>query len=166
MAVGLGAFIGAPLPIVLRLLGWMPGNEDPAVFWIFLIVNTLDTALVICFQTLTFSMIADLVDKAELRTGKRSEGVFFAAVTFVRKIVLGLGLIGASLVLTMAAFPIGANAGEVPADSLWKLGAYYVPTILALWMGMMAVLSRYQLERSDHEDNLRALAAARSANLP
>ena len=164
MAIGLVAFIGAPLPIVLRLLGWLPDNEDPAVFWIMLIVNTLDTALIICFQTLTVSMIADLVDKAELRTGKRSEGVFFAAVTFVRKIVLGLGLIGASLILTMAAFPIGANAGEVPADSLWKLGAYYVPAILALWMGMMAVLSRYQLERSDHEDNLRALAAARSAN--
>lgn len=164
MAIGLVAFIGAPLPIVLRLFGLLPGNEDPAVFWIILIVNTLDTALIICFQTLTSAMIADLVDKAELRTGKRSEGVFFAAVTFVRKIVLGLGLIAASMILTLAAFPVGAKTGEVPADTLWMLGAYYVPAILALWLGMMAVLSRYQLERSDHENNLRALAAARSAN--
>lgn len=96
MVVGLVAFIGAPLPIVLRLAGLLPPNGDPSVFWLVFVTNTLDTALVICFQVLTAAMIADLVDQAEVRTGRRSEGVFFAAITFVKKTVLGLGLIAAS----------------------------------------------------------------------
>ncbi|MGY4397919.1 GPH family glycoside/pentoside/hexuronide:cation symporter [Sphingomonas sp. UYAg733] len=161
MIIGLIAFLGAPLPIVLRLIGVLPENGDPAVFWLVFVTNTLDTGLIICFQILTAAMIADLVDQSELRTGRRSEGVFFAAVTFVRKTVLGLGLIAASLILTLADFPVGARQGQVSADTLWRLGAYYVPTILALWLGMIAVLSLYRLERSDHEDNLRRLAAAK-----
>lgn len=163
MAVGLVAFVGAPLPIVLRLMGLLPGNEDPLIFRLVLATNTIDTALIICFQTLTAAMIADLVEQAELRTGRRSEGVFFAAITFVKKAVLGLGLIAASMVLLLAGFPEGAKAGEISQDTLWRLGAWYVPTILALWLAMMAVLSSYRLGREDHETNLRLLAEARAA---
>lgn len=166
MVIGLVAFLGAPLPIVLRLAGLLPPNGDPSIFWIVLLTNTIDTGLIICFQTLTAAMIADLVDQSELRTGRRSEGVFFAAITFVRKSVLGLGLIAASFILTSSGFPEGAKAGEVPADTLWRLGAYYVPTILALWMAMIAVLSTYKLGREDHERNLSALAAVRAAADP
>jgi GPH family glycoside/pentoside/hexuronide:cation symporter len=166
MTIGLVAFLGAPLPIVLRLVGLLPGNEDPLIFWLVLVANTLDTGLIICFQILTSAMIADLVDQAELRTSRRSEGVFFAAVTFIRKTVLGLGLIAASFILTMAAFPVGARAEEVSSETIWRLGAYYVPAVLALWLTMIAVLSAYRLGRSDHESNLRKLAEARIAAEP
>ncbi|MEO0655517.1 MAG: MFS transporter, partial [Pseudomonadota bacterium] len=50
--------------------------------------------------TKTFaSMIADLVEQSELKTGRRSEGVFTAAETFVKKAVEGLGVLFASSVL-------------------------------------------------------------------
>lgn len=166
MIIGLIAFLGAPLPIVLRLAGVLPPNADPSIFWIVLVANTLDTGLIIAFQILTSAMIADLVDQAEVRTGRRSEGVFFAAVTFIRKAVGGLGLIAASMILTLAAFPAGAKSGDVPADTVWRLGAWYVPIILALWMSMIAVLSRYKLGRDDHEANLRKLAEIRAASVP
>jgi Na+/melibiose symporter-like transporter len=42
---------------------------------------------------------------------------------------------------------------------VWRLGAYYVPAILVLWMAMMAAVSAYKLDRRDHEENLRKLAA-------
>lgn len=157
MIIGLVAFIGSPLPIFLRLIDVLPGNEDPFIFWFVLIANTIDTALVICFQILTVAMIADLVEHAELRTGRRSEGVFFAAVTFVKKSVLGLGLLAGSFVLTLSAFPADAQQGAVAADTLWRLGAYYVPTILVIWLGMIAVISTYRIDRAEHEANLREL---------
>jgi GPH family glycoside/pentoside/hexuronide:cation symporter len=162
MIIGLIAFIGSPLPIFLRLIDVLPPNGDPFVFWFVLIANTLDTALVICFQILTVAMIADLVEQAELRTGRRSEGMFFAAVTFVKKSVLGLGLIAASFVLTLADFPADAQQGEVASDTLWRLGAYYVPTILAIWLCMIAVISTYRIDRAGHEENLRELARRRA----
>ncbi len=159
MLIGMVAFLGAPLPIMLRLLGVLPPNGDPFVFWFVLMAGMIDVGLIICFQILSSSMLADLVEQAQLRTGRRSEGIFFAAATFIRKSVQGLGVITAGFVLTAAKFPAGASPADVPPDALWRLGAFYVPSILAFWMSMMAVMATYRLTREEHEDNLRRIAA-------
>lgn len=159
IVIGLIAGLILPVPIVLRLFGVLPENGDPSLFWLVLIVTMIDVGLIICFQILGSAMLADLVEQAELKTGRRSEGLFFAAATFIRKAVQGLGVIAASLVLTLAQFPKGASPDQVPPSSLWQLGAWYVPAILALWLLMIAVISTYRLSRADHEENLRQLAA-------
>lgn len=160
IVTGLVAFIGSPMPIVLRLLGLLP--DDPQFqFWFVLLTAMVDVGLIICFQVLSTSMLADLVEQAELRTGRRSEGIFFAASTFIRKSVQGLGVITAGLVLSAADFPAGAAPGTVPEATIWRMGAFYVPTILAIWMAMMAVIATYRLRREDHEENLRKLDASR-----
>lgn len=165
MIIGLVAFLGAPLPIVLRLLGVMPENGDPALFWIVMLANMVDTALIICFQILSASMLADLVEAAEIKTGRRSEGIFFAASTFIRKSVQGLGVITAGFVLAAAQFPAGVKPDQVPTEALTRLGLFYVPTILFLWLTMLAIMSTYRLKREDHENNLRELASRRSQTL-
>ena len=43
------------------------------------------------------------------------------------------------------------------------MGAYYVPTILTLWMIMIAIMSGYRITREGHEENLRTLARTRAA---
>ncbi len=159
MAVGLVAFLGAPLPVFLRLIDVLPENGTPFVFWFVLIAGIIDVALIICFQILYSSMTADLVEQAELKTGRRSEGIFFSSVTFVRKSVQGLGLMVASFVLAMAEFPAGATVEQVSDQTVFKLGAYYVPTILTLWLSMMAVISFYRLSEDEHEANLKKLQA-------
>ena len=162
MIIGLVAFLGAPLPIVLRLLGIMPENGDPTLFWIVMLANMVDTGLIICFQILSASMLADLVEDAEIKTGRRSEGIFFAASTFIRKSVQGLGVITAGFVLAAAQFPAGVKPDQIPEEALTRLGLFYVPTILFLWLTMLAVMSTYRLKREDHENNLRELASRRS----
>ena len=107
-------------------------------------------------------MIADLVEQSELETGRRSEGVFYSSVTFIRKCVQGLGLMVASFVLYLAEFPAGAAVADVNEETLWRLGAYYVPAILTLWMVMIAIISGYKLDRVQHEENLRKLASQTS----
>ena len=163
MGVGLVAFIGAPLPVFLRLIDVLPDNGTAFVFWFVLIAGIIDVAFIICFQILYSSMTADLVEQAELKTGRRSEGIFFSSVTFVRKSVQGLGLMVASFVLAMAEFPAGATVEQVSDEAVWKLGAYYVPTILTLWMSMMAVISFYKLSEDEHQENLQKLQAGSSA---
>jgi GPH family glycoside/pentoside/hexuronide:cation symporter len=162
MIIGVIAFLGSPLPIALRLWGVLP--EDPSfVFWFVFITGVIDVGLIICFQILAASMMADLVEQAELRTGRRSEGTFVAVNTFVRKLVAGVGVMSATLILTLAEFPAGARPGEVPAESITMLGMYYVPTIVVLWMAMMVCVSAYSLSREEHEDNVRKLAERRAA---
>lgn len=156
--IGLIAVVGAPLPIVLRLFDLMPENGTPLLFWIIFVATTVDVGLIICFQILASAMVADLVEQSELRTSRRSEGVFFAAITFIRKSVQGLGVTAAAFVLSVAAFPIGAVPGAVSEDALWRLGATYSPAILVIWLLMIACISQYRLDRAQHEDNLRRLA--------
>lgn len=161
--IGLVAFLGSPVPIFLRLIGVLPPNGDPSLFWIIVGTTMIDTGLIICFQILSSSMLADLVEEAELKTGRRSEGLFFAAATFVRMAVQGLGVITAGFVLAAAKFPTGASPDQVSPETLWRFGAYYAPTILSLWLAMIAVMSTYKISREDHEANVRRLAEARAA---
>lgn len=159
IVIGLVAFLGSPLPTVLRLLHILPEDPTPFVFWFVFFATLIDVGLIICFQILSGAMMADLVEQAEIKTGRRSEGVFFAAAAFIRKVVGGLGLITATFVLTMAGLKAGADPTQVSPETVWRLGAFYVPTILSLWLAMLAVMGAYTLSRSGHEENLRTLAA-------
>ncbi len=158
--VGVLAFTVAPLPVALRLFGLMPENGEPLLFPVILTVTVVDVALIITFQTLMSSMIADLVEDSERQTARRSEGVFFAAVTFTRKMVQGLGVVSAGAVLTIAQFPRGVMPGEVADAAVFRLGAFYAPSLFCLWMIMIACLSLYGIDRRQHEANLKALGRA------
>ena len=161
-AIGLGivAFTIAPLPVALRLAGWFPENGDPVLFPLVATINTLDLALIIAAQAMLYSMIADLVENSQLRTGRRSEGVFYAAVTFTRKANQGLGAFIGGLILSLVAFPENTDPSAVPDAVLWNLGAIYVPVLVLLWFSMIYAISRYRIDKATHEANLAALAAA------
>ncbi len=158
ISIGIVATIGYPLPIFLRLIGVMPENGEPLLFWIVFVAVTLDVGLIICFQILTSSMLADLVEQSELRTRRRSEGTFFAASTFIRKSVQGLGVSAGAMILYLAGIPAGAQPDEVTDAALFSLGAYYVPALAMIWGLMIVCIAFYRLDRAQHEDNLRQLA--------
>lgn len=155
--IGILAFVGSPLPIVLRLLDVLPPNGEPSLFIFVLTTHIIDYSLLICFQILVASMVADLVEQSELKTGRRSEGVFFAAITFVRKTVQGLGILAASAVLALAHFPTGADVAMVTDSQLFNLGLYYVPSVLALWILMTLTIGGYRISKSSHEETLKLL---------
>ncbi|WP_082835406.1 MULTISPECIES: MFS transporter [unclassified Erythrobacter] len=159
--LGVLAFTIQPMPVLLRLAGLMPENGDPLLFPLVLGVNVIDLALIIAVQVVSFSMIADLVESNELRTGRRSEGVYYAAVTFTRKTTQGLGVLAAGLILSFVNFPEGAEPGSVAADTLWNLGALYAPAILAVYLAALLCIARYRIDRNAHEENLRRLAQTR-----
>jgi len=159
--VGFAAFTLAPAPVALRLLGLMPENGDPILFPLIFCIVVVDLGLIITVQILMQSMIADLVEDAELKTGRRNEGVFFAAISFTRKFVEGSGIFLASVILALIAFPVGVPPSDVPEAALFRLGAFYAPTLFTLWMIMLGCLSLYRIDRAQHEANLRTLAERR-----
>ncbi|MEM7099894.1 MAG: MFS transporter [Pseudomonadota bacterium] len=157
IVIGILAFTIAPTPVVLRLFGMMPANGDPALFITMLVVTVFDVALIISYQTLNASMIADLVEDSQLKTQRRSEGVFFAAVTFTRKMVQGLGVVAAGTALSIMNFPTEVLPKDVPADTVLSLGVLYAPSLFVLWMTMIACISFYGIDRQRHEQNVAAL---------
>ena len=157
ITIGLLAFTILPAMIVLRLLDIMPDNGDPRLFPMMLIITIIDVSLIIAYQTLATSMIADLVELSEVKTGRRSEGVFFASMTFVKKCVQGFGIVMATTILTIANFPVSVAPGSVPDDALFRLGALYVPAVVTVWMLMILCISFYQIDRNKHNANLAIL---------
>nr|WP_137678590.1 MFS transporter [Parerythrobacter lutipelagi] len=155
--LGLLAFTIQPAPVLLRLVGAMPENGDPLLFPIVASINVIDLGLIIAVQAVAYSMIADLVEANQVKTGRRSEGVYYAAMTFTRKTTQGLGVLAAGAILSLIAFPEGAEPGTVDPDTLWWLGALYAPSLLILWMSALYFVSRYKIDRAGHEENLRKL---------
>ena len=157
--VGLVAFLGSPMPITLRLLHVLPDNGSPLIFWYVFFNTMFDTALIITFQILSYSMMADLAEQSQLKTGRRSEGVFASAITFSEKVVNGVGLMMAGFILALAGVKTGADANHVSHAALWRLGSIYVPTIVTLWMTMVGVIGFYTISRHSHAATLKTLAA-------
>ncbi|WP_234002274.1 MULTISPECIES: MFS transporter [unclassified Erythrobacter] len=157
IVLGLLAFTIQPAPVLLRLAGLMPENGDPLLFPLVLGINVIDLALIIAVQAVAYSMIADLVESNQVKTGRRSEGVYYAAMTFTRKTTQGLGVLSAGLILSLIAFPEGADPASVDPEILWNLGAFYAPSLLFLWLTALYFVSRYRIDKERHEENLRKL---------
>ena len=157
MVLGILAFSIQPLPVLLRLLNLLPENGSPLLFPLVATINTIDLGLIIAMQIVSASMIADLVEQSELSTGRRSEGVFFSTLTFIRKTNQGIGVFIAGVVLAAVQFPEGASPAEVNAATTWNLGAVLVPLQWSLWALMLWALAYYRLNKSEHEANLAKL---------
>ena len=120
-------------PIVLRLLGAFPANESPVIFTTIFITNIFSVGLGIIANILFSSMIADVVEDAELKTGRRQEGLFFAAIAFAAKSTTGLGIFAAGLIVGAIRFPTGAKPGTIDPEIIRNLGLVYVPTQIVLY---------------------------------
>ena len=156
--IGVLAFTIAPAPVLARVLGLMPPNGTDALFNIVISVTIFDLALIIATQMLMGSMIADIVEDSELETGRRSEGIFFAGISFIRKLAQGSGVMLAAIVLSVASIAPGMRPGMVPEAQLKVLGLGYAASLLTIWMLMIFCVSFYRISREGHEANLRALS--------
>jgi glycoside/pentoside/hexuronide:cation symporter, GPH family len=146
-----------PAPIFLRLLGWFPDNGSPFLLPILAVLNTVLVALFITASILISSMLADVVENSEVNTGRRSEGVFFAANAFVQKSVSGIGIFASTLLLKAIDFPRGAQPGSVPPTVVRNLGLAYAPTFMVLFLLMLLCVAAYRISRTSHEATLQRL---------
>lgn len=156
--VGLLGLVTSPVAILLRLTGVVaPGTDEG--FWTVLIQGQVDVVLVVAQQALLMSMVSDLVEQAELKTGRRSEGVFFAANTFLMKVTTGLGVMAAGIVLALAQIPPGVAPDQTPDSALVTLGWWYLPAVSLLRLLMVLSILPYAVDRRKHEENLQKLGA-------
>ena len=160
------AFGMAPMPFILRVMGLFPDNGTETLFWTLVVFNTIEVTLIIMSSSLIAAMIADVVEDSEVKTGRRSEGIFFAANSFAQKAVNGLGVVVAGQILAIIQFPTKAKPGEIPQETLFDLAYIYVPVLLFFYLFALTVLSLYKINREDHSENLRKLAEVDDARTP
>ena len=154
--IGVLGLVTSPVAILMRLLGVIQPGTDQA-FFVALTQGQVDVILLVAQQTLLISMISDLVEQGEVKTGRRSEGVFFAANTFIMKVTTGIGVMAATVVLALAQFPEGVAPDKVPDSALMTLGWWYLPAVTLMRLLMILSILPYAVDRKTHEDALRKL---------
>ena len=157
-----GIFFG-PLPIFLRLLGWMPPNGDPVLLPLLIGHSIILVTGMIVLGILLASMIADVVDENELVTGKRQEGMFSSVIAFTSKATSGIGGFLAGIALDVIAFPTHAAPGTVGGDTLFRLGIAVGPCMFVLFLLSLVFLRRYGITRTRYAEILEELERRKHA---
>jgi len=103
-----------------------------------------------------WAMLPDVIELDELQTGQRREGVFYAFMTLLQKVGLGLGLFLVSLALQFSGFESGAV--EQPDSALLAIRIFIGPVPMVLLLLAMLLAWFYPIDRQAHEAMLLKLA--------
>lgn len=141
------------LPVVLRLLDWFPENHTATLFYT-LVAFKFAQGIFISQALISFnSLIPDIVDEQELATGKRQEGIFFAATSFSMKATQGLGTFVAGMALWLIGWPGGTQAvaeAAITANDITWLGLLFGPIVSGFAVVCLYCYTQLNLSRERH----------------
>jgi len=151
MCVITGGFF-AFSPQVLYFTGLLETMPISSRFAFIFTVNGISQVFFIGYIILLDSMLSDVIDEHELNTGKREEGLFFAARSFATKASYGLGSFFAGIGLDIIRFPQGASPESVPPDAVLSLAIMSGPIMFILFAATVVVSGRYPLTAARHRE--------------
>lgn len=153
--------IAPAVPIALGGLGLL-GASTPGLLAILIAFSVLSYGAASILSISVMSALADVADENELKFGLRQEGVLYSTRSLFAKVDQAIGAALAGFVLTIIAFPVKAQVGQVPAETVWNLALW--DGILAAVPGAIAVFfyARYGITRRKYEATKTALAERRS----
>lgn len=151
------------VPIFLMVLDLFPPNDDPWMLPLFSSFLAIATFFGVQGGITGGSLVADIVDEHELETGRRQEGIFFGAQSFLGKTVHGLGVSIAGVGIDLIEFPVQAEPGTVDPEIVDRLGLFYaISPLVAGFIAFMFYL-RIRVNRESHAKTLAELEARRAA---
>ncbi len=148
------------LPISARLIGIMPPNGSNLLYGLLFGDVVLASTVGLIGLVILASMVADVVEDQQVKTGVRSEGVLFAANGLVPKFTGGLGAFIAGGLISLVGFPVKAVPGTVDPEIVRHLAMFYIPCVILLNGGSVVALSFYRIDRATHERNVAHLRDA------
>jgi Na+/melibiose symporter-like transporter len=155
-AAGLSIFWSSA--VTLRLFDLAPANTTWQLVAFIIFLGTFSSASGSILNISVMSALADIADEHELKTGRRQEGIFFAARTFFAKSTNGVGHIVAGIALDVIEFPTQAVAGEVDPDKIFALGIIDGPFTMAWGLIAACFYSGYRINKKYHEEIQQKLA--------
>lgn len=155
--LGMATAVGTP--ILLRLVGLFPENGSIFLFPILCSFKAISYCMSAMMVISIASTLADVTDEHELLTGRRQEGVFFAARAFFGKLTTGLGHLLAGIGMDLIAFPTGTRPGEIEPDVVFLFGILAGPFTLLPALVSIAFYLRYEIDEARHNEIRNALEA-------
>ena len=153
------------VPYALLLAGVWPqpgSNASTAGFYSFLLFgNTLGIVSLVSAT----SMMAEIVEAFEERTGRRAEGSFYSGNWLIQKCATGAGIFITGQIIALAGLATNAAPGSVPKDVIATLVLCFGGVSLVLAVVSAFWLARFPISREQHEARLERLAHDRKGVL-
>jgi len=161
-SASLSLFTGV-IVVFLRIIGVLPDNGSKWLLWIIVVDLAFLYALEVIRGVISSSVLADILDQHELKTGYRQEAMFTAAMLFCIKATSGLGILFGGLILSMIGLPAQAPPSSLPAQTVFNLGLIVGVCLPLLHIVPIAMIGRYGITRAVHADIRRQLDERRKA---
>jgi len=163
-SAGLGMIIGTVLGIIpysLLLLGFWPTPGTLISATLFFGFALIATGLGIISLVSATSMIAEIVEAFEERTGRRAEGSFYSGNWLVQKCATGAGIFLSGQIIAFSQLAPDAVPGSVPQGVLTTMLLSYGSTMLLLAIIAAWWLARFPISREEHEARINRLVERR-----
>ncbi|MCV0383596.1 MAG: MFS transporter [Erythrobacter sp.] len=169
LALAVVAVVFGSLPYVLRLAGLFFENGDPMLVPAIFAFSAIFQMCGVSSAILTHAMVGDVVEESQLATGRRSEGLFYAANTLMQKSTSGLGVFAAGMLVSLVGITPGMAPATIDPAIPRMLAIAYVPALIVLYIGGAGFLFAYRIDRTSHEASVAELerregAASRNAD--
>jgi Na+/melibiose symporter-like transporter len=145
----LGSIFGFGQPIAFLFGLLEPFDVSERLVFIYL-MNGISQIFFIGLYIIVDSMLSDTIDRHELDTGRREEGLYFAAGSFAQKASFGLGAFLAGIGLDIIKFPQGANPADVPMEALTGLAMFAGPVSMVIILSSLYMIRLYPIDQKEH----------------
>jgi GPH family glycoside/pentoside/hexuronide:cation symporter len=160
MSASLSLFAGV-IVVVLRFLDLLPENGSKLLLTILVVDGAVFAMMEVIRGVIGASLIADILDQHELKTGYRQEAMFNSAIMFCIKATSGLGILFGGVILSLIALPVQSPPASVPAQTIFNLGFIVGICLPLLHVFPIMMIRRYKITRDVHAEIRRALEERR-----
>ena len=154
------AVIFGTVPYWLRMMDLFPGPGSPYLIPILFTLVVISIAASISAMILTYSMMADVTDAYEYDAGKRAEGLFSSGMWFMQKMVGGMGILLAGLIISFIRLPAQAVPGTVDPAIVDNLALIFVSLVTVIGIAGTWAYTLFPLSEQDHGERISKLAAS------
>ena len=135
------------LPNTAYLLGMLPETGTPGILPIIASFNAVAYMGFIGVIITANSMMADVVDLMDTKTGKRQEGLLFSAFSFAQKMTFVVGVFISAITLKVLSFPKQSNPEDVSQHIINGFAVATIITCLIFGLASLFCFSRYRLSK-------------------
>lgn len=144
------------LPHAMLLAGiWPETGTTVSTVSLFTFLLCANTASVVSIISAT-SMVAEIVEAYEERTGKRAEGTFYSGNWLVQKCATGGGILLTSLIVQSIDLAPGTAQADVASETVRQLVMLFMAASTVLMLTAAYWLGRFPITREQHEARVAA----------
>ena len=150
------------MPYILLLTGYWPELGSWTSLYIYSGFIVMEVICGIIGGVLLDSMMADVVEDSELKTARRSEGLFYAARGFAAKAISAGGIVGAGSIVSIVGLDGITSVDDVTQEIRMNLATLFLPIYCGLYLLGLVIVSKYRITREDHDAHLAQLNARKA----